>query len=186
MKLSKNKKLWNCFKVDKYLKNWTFTALNTFTFYILLKSGQKQKQNTNEEIEINEEKRKQEKASSKLEKTRNFATEVDLISFEDKTKQKSFTNGSLSGQGELSFLFTIYDPINEIIVFKEWKSSVAGLDMHHQIQTVILLHLYNQKELLCLWKCLIPMLTSLSMWGRRLSAICWRQFIWNVHRSFLT
>ena len=84
-----------------------------------MKSGQKQKQNTNEEIEINEEKRKQEKASSKLEKTRNFANEVDLISFEDKTKQKSFTNGSLSGQGELSFLFTIYDPINEIIVFKE-------------------------------------------------------------------
>jgi len=64
-----------------------------------VRKGQKQKQTTNEEIEIDEEKRKRDKASSKLEKTRNFANEVDLISFEDKTKQKSFTNGSLSGQG---------------------------------------------------------------------------------------
>ena len=95
------------------------SALHIYTFCIHLKIGQKQKQNANEEIEIDEEKRKREKASSKLEKTRHFATEVDLISFEDKTKQKSFTNGSLSGQGELSFLFAIYDPIDEIIVFQE-------------------------------------------------------------------
>lgn len=72
------------------------------------KIGSKQNAwNPNEEIEINEENRKREKALAKLEKARQLATEVDLISFKDladKTKKKSFTNDSLSGQGELSFI----------------------------------------------------------------------------------
>ena len=72
------------------------------------KIGSKQNAwNPNEEIEINEENRKREKALAKLEKARQLATEVDLISFKDladKTKNKSFTNDSLSGQGELSFI----------------------------------------------------------------------------------
>ena len=72
------------------------------------KIGSKQNAwNPNEEIEIKEENRKREKALAKLEKARQLATEVDLISFKDladKTKKKSFTNDSLSGQGELSFI----------------------------------------------------------------------------------
>ena len=72
------------------------------------KIGSKQNAwNPNEEIEINEENRKREKALAKLEKARQLATEVDLISFKDladKTKKKSFTNDSLSGQGEFIFL----------------------------------------------------------------------------------
>ena len=72
------------------------------------KIGSKQNAwNPNEEIEINEENRKREKALAKLEKARQLATEVDLISFKDladKTKKKSFTNDSLSGRGELSFI----------------------------------------------------------------------------------
>ena len=72
------------------------------------KIGSKQNAwNPNEEIEINEENRKREKALAKLEKARQLATEVDLISFKDladKSKKKSFTNDSLSGQGELSFI----------------------------------------------------------------------------------
>ena len=72
------------------------------------KIGSKQNAwNPNEEIEINEENRKREKALAKLEKARQLATEVDLISFKDladKSKKKSFTNDSLSGQGEFIFL----------------------------------------------------------------------------------
>ena len=60
------------------------------------KIGSKQNAwNPNEDIEINEENRKREKALAKLEKARQLATEVDLISFKDladKTKKKSFTN----------------------------------------------------------------------------------------------
>ena len=68
------------------------------------KIGSKQNAwNPKNEIEINEESRKRERALAKLEKARQLASEVDQISFKDitdKTKKKSFMNDTLPGQGK--------------------------------------------------------------------------------------